>query len=164
MITNETVRKVRQAHDLLAEAREDLKAYGDELPGYGGLTDPHGFEKGERRARQGDAIDAVNATLSNLRTAMPLIAAIWERLGKPQAQQAPRITWMRGQYADHRGAVGGVEAFAIHWHTYREDPNYFTESRLPGLRLAEKHDDLDVLKAACEAAFSAWLARMGGGS
>lgn len=164
MITDETLRKVEQARDLLTEVREDLKGHLKTIPATADGADPLLSEKREQVARQQDAVAAVNAALRVISLALAEVRGIWEQLSSPVAQKPSRITWRAGRFADHRGTVGGVEAFAIHWHTRREDPNYFLNSILPGVRLDDKSDDLDFLKAKADEVLAAWLARMGGAS
>lgn len=154
MIDSETLRKIEQARDLLTGVREELKEYLSALPA--GVP--------ERVIEQQAAIGAVNEALRAFPLALVEVKGIWERLGKPEAQRTPRITWNPGRFADYRGTFVGLEAFSISWHSRREDPNYFIRAHLPGVTLEKKDDDLDALKEACEAALEAWLLRITGAS
>jgi hypothetical protein len=161
MITDETLRKAELARKLLAEVRKDLKEYLETIPAVAIRADPEKtFALRHRVEEQQAAIRSVNKALDALLELLALAGAIWERLGKPEAQKAPRITWKRGEYADHRGTVGGVEVFAIHWHTRREDPNYRLVSPLPWIQVDAQSDDADALKAIAEEAYATFLARM----
>jgi hypothetical protein len=148
MIDSETLRKIEQARDLLAEAREAIKE------GDGG---PLGYDERHALTTARDAIHLTSRALADA-------TVVWERLGKPEAQRAPRITWKPGRFAEYRGAFAGLDAFSIHWHSRREDPNYYVRAHLPGVTLQKKGDDLGALQEACEAALEAWLLRIGGAS
>ncbi|MCW2929884.1 MAG: hypothetical protein JWM19_846 [Actinomycetia bacterium] len=91
MISDETLRKIEQARDLLTEVREELKEYGASMPQSGGWADPRLFEIREQVSEQQSAVGAVNHALSAVPLALVEVKAIWERLGKPEAAIPPPV-------------------------------------------------------------------------
>lgn len=161
-IDSSDMRKLEEALRLITDVRENLRDYGAALPEDGGWTDPRMREKAAQRKEQDLAVIAVNKVLAVIREATPVVMAVWERLGEPQAPARTLVTWEDSRYTGWRGSAGGTEMFIISWRTARDDPAWSMTSMFPGIYGHWKSDDPERLKAIAEEKLAAWLARVNG--
>lgn len=73
------------------------------------------------------------------------------------------IEWKNAPYNTKYGSVGGLQLFAITWHSRSEDPNWLMRCELPGHAGQQwKDDDNEVLQALAAELLADWLRRVFG--